>query len=441
MKDYKDKIITAKEAVKLVKTGDNIVTGLGAAEARAFFEELHTVADEVKKVNITTYLSQNVFPYMDTKYKDSFHVDSEFYTGVSRKLEEIDMGSYIPNNLSYAGRERLAHIKPSIFVCAASRPDRHGYISLGLSNVYEKRMLDAADIVILEISSNYPRLFGDHLTHVDEVDYLIEVDYEPPMVPDGKSNDKDMKIGKMIADMIPDGACVQIGIGGIPDAVASFLADKKDLGVHTELFTPGLAKLVAKGVINGSKKQIDKGKVITAFALGNKEMYDLMNDNPMIEVRDASYCNDPYIIAKNDNQISINTAIEVDLSGQVSSESIGPRQFSGSGGQADTHRGAYMSKNGKAIIALYSTAMIKNKETGEREEKSKIVPRLTPGAYVTLQRQDLDMVVTEYGVAKLKGKNMKERVEALINIAHPKFRDELKQQAIDLKLITGLYPF
>ncbi len=441
MKDYKDKVITAKEAVKLVKTGDQIVTGLGPAEARVFFEELHTVADEVKKVNITTYLPQRLHPYMDAKYKDSFHVDSEFYTGVNRKLEELDMGAYIPNNLSYAGRERLAHIKPNIFVCAASRPDRHGYISLGLSNVYEKRMLDAADIVILEASSNYPRLFGDHLTHVDDVDYLIEVDYEPPMVPDGTPNEKDMKIGKMIADMIPDGACVQIGIGGIPDAVANFLADKKDLGVHTELFTPGLAKLVLSGAINGSKKQIDKGKIITAFALGNKEMYELMNDNPMIEVRDASYCNDPWVISKNDNQISINTAIEVDLSGQVSSESIGPRQFSGTGGQADTHRGAYMSKNGKAIIALYATAMIKNKETGEREEKSKIVPRLTPGAYVTLQRQDLDMVVTEYGVAKLKGKNMKERVEALINIAHPKFRDELKQQAIDLKLITGLYPF
>lgn len=435
MKDYKDKIITAEEAVKLVKSGDQIVTGLGGSEARAFFEQLHTVADKVKDVNVTTYLPQKLYPYMDVQYKESFHVDSEFYTGVNRKLEEVGMGSYIPNNLSVAGRERLTHIKPNIFVVTTPLPDKHGNISLGLGNVYEGRMLEAADIVICEISPNYPRTFGDHIYNIDDVDYFIEVDSVPPMVPDSQPNEKDMVIGKMIADMIPDGACIQIGIGGIPDAVATFLAEKKDLGIHTELFTPGLAKLLIKGNVNGSKKQIDKGRVVTGFALGNQEMYDLLDDNPMIEFRDASYCNDPVVIAKNDNQMSINTAVEVDLSGQVCSESIGPRQFSGSGGQADTHRGAYMSKGGKAIIALYSTAMIKNKETGEKVEVSKIVPRLTPGAYVTLQRQDLDMVVTEYGVAKLKGKNMKERVRSLIDIAHPKFREELEKEAIELGLI------
>lgn len=439
MKNYKDKLITAEEAVKLVKSGDEIVTGLGPSEARVFFDHLHEVADKVENVNVTTYLPQFKHQYQEPAYKGKFHIDSEFYTGVNRAAEGAGMASYVPNNLSYAGRERLSHITPNIYVGVAAMPDKHGYVSLSLGNVYERRMLEAADIVILEISPHYPRVFGDHMVSVDQVDHFIEVDYEPPMVPDGVSNEKDMKIGKMIADMIPDGACVQIGIGGIPDAVAGFLGDKKDLGIHTELFTPGLAKLVLSGVANGSKKQIDKGKVITGFALGNKEMYDLMDDNPMIEVRDASYCNSPWVIAQNDNQISINTAIEVDLSGQVSSESIGPRQFSGTGGQADTHRGAYMSKGGKAIIALYSTAMIKNKETGEKEEKSKIVPRLTPGAYVTLQRQDTDMVVTEYGVAKLKGKNMKERVRALIDIAHPKFREELEKQAVELGLISEFY--
>lgn len=435
MKDYKEKLITAEEAVKLVKSGDQIVTGLGPSEAREFFAVLDTVADKVKDVNITTYLPQNPQPYMDPKYKESFHVDSEFYTGINRKLEEIGMGSYVPNNLSVAGKERLSHIKPNIFVVATSLPDKHGNVSLGLSNVYEGRMFEAADIVICEVSPHYPFCNGDHVYTVDDVDYFIEVDYAPPMVPDSQPNEKDMIIGKLIADMIPDGACVQIGIGGIPDAVANFLADKNDLGIHTELFTPGLANLVMSGNINGKNKQIDKRKVVTGFALGNQAMYDLIDHNPNIEIRDAGYCNDPYVISRNDNQISINTAVEVDITGQVSSESIGPRQFSGTGGQADTHRGAYMSKGGKAIITLYSTAMIKNRETGEREEKSKIVPRLTPGAYVTLQRQDLDMVVTEYGVAKLKGKNMKERVRALIDIAHPKFREELEQQAIELKII------
>lgn len=435
MVNYKDKVITKEEAVKLVKSDFQIVTGLGGSEAREFFSVLHTVADQVKNVNITTYLPQKVHEYMDPKYKGIFSVDSEFYTGVNRNLEAQGMGYYIPNNLSYAGRDRLTHIKPNIYVGVAAMPDKHGNISLSLGNIYERRMLEAADIVILEISPHYPRVFGDHVVTLDQVDYLIEVDYEPPMVPDGTPNEKDMVIGKLIADMIPDGACIQIGIGGIPDAVASFLTEKKDLGIHTELLTSGLGKLAKAGIVNGSKKNIDNRKIVTGFILGNKELYEFIDDNPLVEVRDASYCNDPYVISKNDNQISINTALEVELTGQVSSESIGSRQFSGTGGQADTHRGAYMSKGGKAIITLYSTAMVKNKETGEREEKSKIVPRLIPGAYVTLQRQDVDMIVTEYGVAKLKGTNMKERVERLIAIAHPKFRDELRAEALKLGLI------
>lgn len=435
MVDYKDKVITAEEAVKLVKSDMHIVTGLGGSEAREFFKVLHTVANDVKNVTITTYLPQGVHEYMKEEYKGSFFVDSLFYTGVNRTVEAYGMGSYIPNNLSAAARERLKHVKPNIYVGAAAMPDKHGNVSLSLGNIFERRNLEAADIVILEVSPHYPRIFGDHIVSVDDVDHFIEVDYKPPLVPDGTPNEKDMVIGKMIADMIPDGACIQIGIGGVPDAVASFLMEKKDLGIHTELLTSGLGKLARAGVVNGKRKQIDRGVIVTGFMLGNQELYDFANDNPMVQVRDASYANDPSVIAKNDNQISVNTALEVDLSGQVSSESIGSRQFSGTGGQADTHRGAYMSNGGKAIITLYSTAMVKNKETGEREEKSKIVPRLMPGAYVTLQRQDVDMVVTEYGVAHLKGTNMIERVERLIAIAHPKFRDELRQDAIKYGLI------
>lgn len=435
MVDYKDKLITAEEAVKLVKSDMHIVTGLGASEAREFFKVLHTVADDVKNVTITTYLPQGVFDYMKEEYKGSFFVDSLFYTGVNRTLDAAGMGSYIPNNLSAAGRERLSHRKPNIYVGAASMPDKHGNISMSLGNIYERRNLEAADIAILEISPNYPRVMGDHVVPLSSVDYLIETDRVPPLVPDGTPNEKDEKIGKLVADMIPDGACIQIGIGGVPDAVAGLLMEKKNLGVHTELLTSGIGKLARAGVINGTKKQIDKGIIVTGFILGNQDLYDFVDDNPLVQVRDAAYVNDPTIIAKNDNQISVNTALEVDLSGQVSSESIGSRQFSGTGGQADTHRGAYASNGGKAIITLYSTAMVKNKETGEREEKSKIVPRLMPGAFVTLQRQDVDMIVTEYGVAKLKGTNMVERVERLIAIAHPKFRDELRQEAIKYGLI------
>lgn len=436
MVDYKDKVVSVEKALELVQSDMQIVTGLGGADPKVFLGNLHTIADRVKNVNITTYLPQYIHEYMDAKYKGIFHIDSEFYSGVNRAVEKNGMGSYIPNNLSAAGRDRLTNIKPDIFVCTASMPDKHGYVSLSLSNVYDRRMLEAADTVIIEINPNYPRTFGDQQIPLSDIDYLIEVDYEPPMIPMGQPSEKDEKIAKTIADMIPDGACIQIGIGGIPDAVAGFLTDKKDIGVHTEMLTSSIAKLAKLGVITGKNKNIDKGKIITGFILGNKELYEFVDDNPIVQVRDAAYCNDPFIISQNDNQISINTALEVEISGQVSSESIGSRQFSGTGGGADTARGAYMSKGGKSIITLHSTAMVTNKETGEKELKSKIVSRLTPGAFVTLQRQDVDMIVTEYGVAKLKGTNMRERVERLINIAHPDFRDELKADALKYGLIV-----
>ncbi len=436
MSNYKDKVITVEEALKLVKDGDNIATGLGASESYVFMEELHKVVDMgIEKVRVTNYLPQRGHKFMEAKYKGNFFVDSMFYTGVSRKLEEQGMGYFVPNNLSLSGVDRLRHRKPNIYVGVASKVDEHGYMSLSTSNVYERRMIDAADIVILESNPKYPRTFGDVLIHHSEVDYIIEADYEPPVLPSAEPSEKDMIIGKLIADVINDGDCIQLGIGGIPNAVAKFLYDKKDLGVHTEMLTSEIANLSEAGVINGSKKTLHKGKIVTAFILGDKKLYEFADNNPAVEVYDARYTNDPFVIGKNDNQVSINTAIEVDLTGQVSSESIGSRQFSGTGGQADTARGAMLAKGGRSIIALYSTAMVKNKETGVREEKSKIVSRLTPGAYVTLQRQDVDMVVTEYGIANLKGKNVGERIESLIEIAHPDFRDELRENAMEYGIL------
>lgn len=432
---YKDKLITIDKALGFVKSNDMIVTGLGAAEAQLFMNNLHTIADRVKNVTVTNCLPTSNGEFLTPEYRDSFNVDGWFYSPPLRKAHLNGNISFIPNHLHFAGTKRLFHVKPNIYVGSATMPDRHGYISLSLSNTYERQMIDEADIVILEINPKYPRTFGDVEIHYSEADYLVEADYDVPTIPDVPSSEKDMMIGKHIADMINDGDCIQLGIGGIPNAVAAFLKDKKDLGVHTEMMTSTMVDLVKLGVINGSKKTLHKGKMVCTFILGNKELYDFVDDNPSVLVMEGRYVNDPYVYSKIDNMVSINTTLEIDLTGQCASESIGSVQFSGTGGQADTAVGAQNAKNGRSFIALYSTALVKNKETGEKEEISKIVPMLKPGAIVSLSRNDVDYVVTEYGVASLRGTNVRDRVERLINIAHPKFREELKMQAHEIGLI------
>jgi acyl-CoA hydrolase len=432
---YKNKVITIEEALKFVKSNDMIVTGLGSSEAQLFMNNLHTIADKVENVTITNCLPMSNGEFLKAEYSKAFNVDGWFYSPPLRKAHLNGNISFIPNHLHLAGLKRLAHVKPNIYVGSATIPDKHGYISLSLSNTYERRMIDEADIVILEINPNYPRTFGDVEIHYSEVDYLVEADYQVPALPDTVPNEKDIVIGKYIAEKIKDGDCIQLGIGGIPNAVAAALKDKKDLGVHTEMMTSGMVQLAKLGVINGSKKTLHKGKIVCTFALGNKELYDFLDDNPSVIIMDGHYVNNPDTIAKNDNMVSINTTIEIDLTGQCCSESIGPIQFSGTGGQADTAIGAQKAKNGRSFIALYSTAMVKNQATGEREEISKIVPMLKQGAVVSLSRNDVDYVVTEYGVAALRGTNIKERVQRLIAIAHPKFREELLKQAHEIGLI------
>jgi acyl-CoA hydrolase len=432
---YKDKLITVNEALNFVKSNDVIVTGLGAAEAQLFMDNIHTIADGVTNVTITNCLPTSHGDFLKPEYKNAFNIDGWFYSPPIRKAHLNGNCAFIPNHLHLAGSKRLFHVKPNIFVGVATMPDKHGYMSLSVSNTYEKKMIEAADLVILEINPNYPRTFGDVEIHYSEVDYLIEGNYPVPTIPDVPSSEKDMVIGRFIADMVKDGDTIQLGIGGIPNAVAASLKDKKDLGVHTEMMTSGMAELAKLGVINGSKKTLHKGKMVCTFALGNQALYDFIDDNPAVLVMDGAYVNDPYTYGLNDNMVSINTTLEVDLTGQCASESIGPMQFSGTGGQADTAIGAQNAKNGRSIMALYSTALIKNKETGEREEISKIVPMLKPGAIVSLSRNDVDYVVTEYGVASLRGTSVKERVERLINIAHPKFREELSKQAHEIGLI------
>jgi acyl-CoA hydrolase len=432
-----EKIISVEQALTYIKSGDVIVTGLAATEPKEIMLQLHTIAGRIKDVTVTTCLPMTEAEYFtNEKYRDSFRMDSWFYTSAMRRVQENGAISFIPNHLHSAGIKRLSHKKTNIYIGAASIPDKHGFVSLSLSNVYEKRMIEEADLVILEINPHYPRVFGDVEVHVSQVDYLVETNYEVPVLPDAKASEKDLKIGHLIAEHIHDGSCIQLGIGGIPNAVANSLMDKKELGIHTEMFTTGLMKLIKAGVVTGSRKQINKRKHVAAFALGTRELYDFLDNNPSICMMDGNWTNDPFVIAQNDNQVSINTTIEIDLTGQCASESIGHRQFSGTGGQSDTAVGAQRSKNGRSFIALHSTAFVTNKENGEREEISKIVPFLKPGAVVSLSRNDVDNVVTEYGIANLRGTSIADRVERLIQIAHPKFREELRTTAKELLYIS-----
>ena len=431
---YEDKYISIEQALEMVKSGDVIVTGLGAAEAWLFMGQLHTIADRVRGVKVTNCLPTHPSQIYDPKYVDSFEVDGWFFAPQMRKAHANGNMAYIPNHLHLACTKRLQFVKPNIYVGAASMPDKHGYVSLSLSNTYEKRMLEAADLVILEVNPNMPYTLGDLQVPVSEVDYLVRADYAPPVIPDAPFSEKDAAIGKLIAEMVPDGSCIQLGIGGIPNAVAAALEQKNDLGVHTEMLTSGMMRLAKMGVINGKCKQTYRGKMVTTFAMGVPELYEFIDYNPAVAVMDGAWVNDPYVIAQNDNQVSINTSLEVDLTGQCASESLGSRQFSGTGGQSDTAVGAQMSKNGKSIIALYSTAMVKGPD-GQKQEVSKIVPQLMPGAAVSLSRNDVDRVVTEYGVAELRGTSIRDRVARLIEIAHPKFREQLWDQAVEVGIL------
>ncbi|MBR7082337.1 MAG: 4-hydroxybutyrate--acetyl-CoA CoA transferase [Oscillospiraceae bacterium] len=430
------KYATISEALAVVKNGDYIVTGLGASEGKEFMTNLHTIADRVKDVTVSNCLPMNAYEFMvNPAYKDVFKTESWFYTAALRKAQANGNVSFIFNHLHLAASKRLDHRKPDIYVGLASMPDKHGYMSLSLSNTYEMAMIKEAKTVILEVNPNAPRTFGDLMVHVNDVDLLVECDYPMSELPDAEPTEKDMIIGKYIAEMINDGDCIQLGIGGMPNAVAASLMDKKDLGVHTEMLTSGMMRLAKAGVITNKYKQIHPGKMVAVFCMGPQELYDYIDDNPSVALMDGAYVNDPYVIAQNDNQISINSTLEVDLFGQCCSEALGPKQFSGTGGQADTAIGAQMSKGGRSVIATYSTAMVKNKVTGEREEVSKIVATLKPGSPVSLSRNDVDWLVTEYGKVWLRGTSMDERAKLIISIAHPKFREQLTKEAIELGII------
>ncbi len=432
---YQDKKITREEALAKIKSGDEIISGMASAEARGILTDLHTIADRVQDVVVVTCLPMGDYEYfVNPKYKDSYTMEGWFYSPAIRKAHANGNISFIPNHLHLSSTKRLAYRKPNIFIGTASVMDKHGYLSLSLSATYEPDMIKNADMVIIEVNPNFPRTFGDTIIHIDDIDYVVEENYPVSELVSAEPSDKDRIIGRYIADLIEDGSTLQLGIGGIPNAVASELLSKKDIGIHTEMFTDGMVDLYHAGVVNGSRKTLMNGKMVAAFALGTRKLYDFIDDNPAVVIAKGSWTNDPYVIGQNYKMVSINTTLEIDLTGQCCSESIGHKQFSGTGGQADTAIGAQNSPGGKSIIALYSTAQIRVPGQEDKKTISKIVPRLTQGAVVSLSRNDVDYVVTEFGIAELRGTSVRERVKRLINIAHPDFRDPLKQEAQELML-------
>lgn len=422
--EYKKKLITLDEAILKVKSNYEIGFGLGAAEASGFLSNLHKIKDKVHDVSVITCLNQYPYKFCTEEGGELEHFinNSFFFSGVNRKAHALKKSSLIPNHLHFAGTRRLSFRKPNIFVASVSPMDKHGNFSLSLSLMYERDYIENADIVILEVNHKTPRTYGDTNININEVDFVYEYSADIPQLKTVELKEKDLIIGDFISELVEDGSTIQLGIGGIPNAVAKSLENKKDLGIHTEMFTDGMVDLYYKGAITNKKKTLHPDKFVAAFALGTKKLYDFLDDNTAVLFKRGSYTNDPYIIGKNHKMVSINTTLQVDLGGQCCSESIGSRQYSATGGQADTAIGSQLSKGGKSIIALHSTV--------KDDTVSTIVPTLYEGAVVSLSRNDVDYVVTEYGVAHLKGKSIGERVKELIKIAHPNFREDLKKQAM-----------
>lgn len=419
---YNSKKITVEEALSLIKSGSEIGVAAFGMEPVSILKKLHTIKDRVGDVNLVCSTPMDKYEFMmDADIARSIKCESLFFGDMLRRAHEFKGASYIPSNLHDGSIRRLDYKKQNIFIGSATTMDKHGYVRSSLSLVNEKYFLENADLVILEINPNIPVVNGETEIHISNVDYVVEVDTPVPTLGCSHVSDTEKTIGEYVASLVNDGDTIQLGIGSIPDASAMAFMDKKNLGLHTEMITNSIADLVEAGVITNKKKTLHTGKLVGAFAYGNEKLYDLLDNNPSVMIMRGDYVNDPRVVAMNDNMVSINTAIQVDLTGQVCSESMGTIQFSGSGGQFDTAFGAIHSKGGRSIIALKSTA--------KKGSISTILPVLTPGAVVTLSRNVVDYVVTEFGIAALRGRSVGDRVNNLIAIAHPDFRSELKKEA------------
>ena len=422
---YRRKVVDAATAVSYIDSGNLVYVGGGAGAPAVLVDALCARAPELRDVQLIHILTFIGAPYVEPKYQGSFRSNSLFIGHNVRKAVQAGNADFTPIFLSEIPGLFQKKILPlDAAIISLSPPDEHGFCSFGVEVGTTKPAADSARIIIAEVNRQMPRTLGDSFIHVSRLTHVVETDYPLPEAPQGDSSPANMRIGEHIAEMIPNGATLQMGIGSIPDAVLRNLHTHKDLGIHTELFSDGVVSLFEMGIINCSRKSFHPGKMIAGFLFGSEQLYRFVDNNPIVELHPTEYVNDPFNIAMNDNMVAINAALQVDLTGQVCADSIGPVFYSGVGGQLDFIRGAARSKGGLPIIALPSTA--------KNDTISRIAPLLTEGSGVTTTRNDVHFIVTEYGVASLYGKTIRQRARELINIAHPNFRDELTHAALKL---------
>lgn len=415
---YQRKVTDAATALTAVHSGNRVYLGGGAGVPVALIQGLMACASELRDVELTHILTFADAPYAAPAYQSHFRVNALFIGHNVRTAVQTGRADFTPVFLSEIPRLFQENILPiDVALIMVSPPDEHGFCSFGVEVGTTKPAAESARLIIAEVNRQMPRTLGDSFIHVSRLHHIVEVDYPLPEAPQGGSTGAHLQIGQHIAALIPDGATLQMGIGSIPDAVLHCLGQHKELGIHTELFSDGVIDLVEQGVITCSRKSFHPGKIIAGFLFGTQRLYEFVDNNPLIELHPSDYVNDPFNIAKNEKMVAINSAVQVDLTGQVCADSIGSRFYSGAGGQVDFIRGAARAPGGLPIIAMLSTAQGGN--------LSRIVPLLDEGAGVVTTRNDVHLVVTEYGLASLYGKSVRQRARELIAIAHPQFRDEL----------------
>jgi len=427
---YRERVTAADAAVSRIQSGHRVFMTGNCAVPRVLMDALVARAPALRDVEICNILTFGRAPAADPAMAGHLRINTMFISDEHRQAVSEGRADFTPCFLSEVPGLFTRGILPldAAFI-HVSPPDEHGFCSFGVEISTTKAAAQAAKLVIAEVNPRMPRTLGDAFIHVSKLDCIVEVDYALPSIQMAGTSELAQRIAANVAGLIPDGATIQTGIGAVPDSVLRLLTDRKHLGVHTELFSDGVIDLVERGVIDGERKSLHPGKIIAGFIVGTQRLYDFVHDNPIIEMHPTEYVNDPFVVAQNDRMIAINSAIEVDLTGQVCADSIGPRIYSGVGGQVDMIYGASRSKGGVPIIALPSTAVVKG------EKVSKIVGMLKQGAGVVTGRYHVHYVATEHGVAALYGRTIRQRARALIDIAAPEFRAELEQKAIELRYL------
>jgi len=428
VEQYNKKTVTASQAAHVVKSGNRIFLTGNCSVPRTILSALVERAQEVENVEICQALTIGPADYVAPDMAGHLRVNTMFISHNTRQAVQAGRSDFTPVLLSeFPKLFKDGHLPVDISMVHLSPPDEHGFCSFGVEVGLSKSPAESAKIIIAEVNEQMPRTLGDSFIHVSKLDYIVPVNYALPelAMSSGKPDETIETIAQFIAELIPDGATMQMGIGAIPDAVLKYLFDKKDLGVHTELFSDGVIDLVETGVLTNARKTLHTGKIVAGFILGTKRLYKWVHDNPLLELHRTEYVNDPFVVAQNERMVAINSAIEIDLTGQVCADSIGPKLYSGVGGQLDFIYGASRSKGGVPIIALPSMA----------KNFSRIVPMLKEGAGVVTTRNHVRYVITEYGIADLYGKTIRQRAQALIGLAHPDFRDKLMHQAKALNYV------